>query len=203
MTIEKKIESVQEYNLLKLLKANSSLKRFGVEWIKLDHNLCRAFATNEFAMIVADIEPNQWHDIFDGLPELVFITKLKRDEVHYFEGKDLEKFNYLSVYLSVFEAVGKEPNYQPVMHFDLNLLRNLTDKFDDVYFVKQSGLVLFMKMEGDKYPAGSYYGALMPKTITQDKTADIIEALSSLATDGEIRRQRVDDLREFGQGGDA
>jgi len=199
MSIERKIGSVQEYNLLKLLKANSSLKRFGVEWIKLDHNLCRAFATNEFAMIVADIEPNQWHDIFDGLPELVFITKLKRDEVHYFEGKDLEKFNYLSV----FEAVGKEPNYQPVMHFDLNLLRNLTDKFDDVYFVKQSGLALFMKLEGDKYPAGSYYGALMPKTISKEETAEIIDALSSLATDGEIRRQWVDDLREFGQGGDA
>ena len=76
MTIEKKIESVQEYNLLKLLKANSDLKRFGVEWIKLDHNLCRAFATNSYALIIAELEPNQWHDIFDGLPELVFITKL-------------------------------------------------------------------------------------------------------------------------------
>ena len=54
MTIEKKIESVQEYNLLKLLKANSSLKRFGVEWIKLDHNLCRAFTTNGYAIIVAN-----------------------------------------------------------------------------------------------------------------------------------------------------
>jgi len=199
MTIEKKIESVQEYNLLKLLKANSSLKRFGVEWIKLDHNLCRAFATNEFAMIIADLEPNQWHDIFDGLPELVFITKLKRDEVHYFEGKELVYYNYRTV----FEVVGKEPNYQPVMQFDLELLRNLTDKFDDVYFVKQSGLALFMKLEGDKYPAGSYYGALMPKTISQEETADIIEALSSLATDGEIRRKWVADLREFAQGGDA
>jgi len=199
MTIEKKIESVQEYNLLKLLKANSSLKRFGVEWIKLDHTLCRAFATNEFAMIVADLEPNQWHDIFDGLPELVFITKLKRDEVHYFEAKELVYYNYRTV----FEAVGKEPNYQPVMHLDLKLLRNLTDKFDNIYFVKQSGLALFMKLEGDKYPAGSYYGALMPKTISQEEIADIIEELSSLATDGEIRRQRVDDLREFGQGGDA
>jgi len=199
MSIEKKIESVQEYNLLKLLKANSDLKRFGVEWIKLDHNLCRAFATNAYALIIAELEPNQWHDIFDGLPELVFITKLKRDEVHYFEAKELEKFNYLSV----FEAVGKEPNYQPVMHFDLELLRNLTDKFDDVYFVKQSGLALFMKLEGDKYPAGSYYGALMPKTISQEETADIIEALSSLATDGEIRRKWVADLREFAQGDNA
>ena len=194
-TFEKKIESVQEYNLLKLLKANSSLKRFGVEWIKLDHTLCRAFATNEFAMIVADLEPNQWHDIFDGLPEVIFIDKLKRDEVHYFEAKELVYYNYLSV----FEAVGKEPNYQPVMHLDLKLLRNLTDKFDDVYFVKQSGLALFMKLEGDKYPAGSYYGALMPKSITQEETAKIIEALSSLATDGDIRRQWVDDLREFAQ----
>jgi len=199
MTIEKKIESVQEYNLLKLLKANSDLKRFGVEWIKLDHNLCRAFATNEFAMIIADLEPNQWHDIFDGLPELVFITKLKRDEAHYFEGKELVYYNYRTV----FEVVGKEPNYQPVMQFDLELLRNLTDKFDDVYFVKQSGLALFMKLEGDKYPAGSYYGALMPKTISQEETAKIIEALSSLATDGEIRRQWVADWREFAQGGDA
>ena len=199
MTIEKKIESVQEYNLLKLLKANSDLKRFGVEWIKLDHNLCRAFATNEFAMIIADLEPNQWHDIFDGLPELVFITKLKRDEVHYFEGKELVYYNYRTV----FEVVGKEPNYQPVMQFDLELLRNLTDKFDDVYFVKQSGLALFMKLEGDKYPAGSYYGALMPKTISQEETADIIEALSSLATDGEIRRQWVADWRGFAQGGNA
>jgi len=195
MTIEKKIESVQEYNLLKLLKANSSLKRFGVEWIKLDHTLCRAFATNEFAMIVADLEPNQWHDIFDGLPEVIFIDKLKRDEVHYFEAKELVYYNYLSV----FEAVGKEPNYQPVMHFDLELLRNLTDKFDNIYFVKQSGKALFMKLEGDKYPAGSYYGALMPKTISQEETAKIIEALSSLATDGEIRRQWVADLREFAQ----
>ena len=195
MTIEKKIESVQEYNLLKLLKANSSLKRFGVEWIKLNHKLCRAVATSGYAMIVADLEPNWWHDIFDGLPELTFITKLKRDEVHYFEGKELEKFNYLSI----FEAVGKEPEYKPVMHFDLNLLSKLTDKFDDVYFVKQSGLALFMKLEGDKYPAGSYYGALMPKTISQEETAKIIEALSSLATDGEIRRQRVADLREFAQ----
>ena len=152
-TFERKIESTQEYNLLKLLKANSNLKRFGVEWIKLNHELCRVFATNGYAMIVADLEPNWWHDIFDGLPELTLITKLKRDEVHYFEGKELENFNYLSV----FEAVGKEPNYQPVMHFDLELLRNLTDKFDDVYFVKQSGLALFMKLEGDKYPAGSYY----------------------------------------------
>jgi len=199
MTIEKKIESVQEYNLLKLLKANSSLKRFGVEWIKLDHNLCRVFATNEFAMIVADLEPNQWHDIFDGLPEVIFIDKLKRDEVHYFEAKELVYYNYLSV----FEAVGKEPNYQPVMHFDLKLLRNLTDKFDNIYFVKQSGKALFMKLEGDKYPAGSYYGALMPKSITQEETAKIIEALSSLATDGEIRRKWVADLREFAQGGDA
>ena len=199
MTIEKKIESVQEYNLLKLLKANSSLKRFGVEWIKLDHNLCRAFATNEFAMIVADIEPNQWHDIFDELPDFVFIDKLKRNEVHYIDGVKFDRVKYSTV----FEAVGKDPNYQPVMHLDLKLLRNLTDKFDDVYFVKQSGLALFMKLEGDKYPAGSYYGALMPKTISQEETADIIEALSSLATDGEIRRQWVDDLREFGQGGDA
>ena len=199
MSIEKKIESVQEYNLLKLLKANSSLKRFGVEWIKLDHNLCRAFATNGYAIIVAELEPNQWHDIFDGLPELVFITKLKRDEVHYFEAKELEKFNYLSV----FEAVGKEPNYQPVMHLDLKLLRNLTDKFDDVYFVKQSGAALFMKSEGDKYPAGSYYGAIMPKTISKEETAKIIDALGSLATDGEERRQWVADLREFAQGGDA
>jgi len=39
----------------------------------------------------------------------------------------------------------------------------------------------------------------MPKTISQEETADIIEALSSLATDGEIRRQRVADLREFAQ----
>ena len=199
MSIEKKIESVQEYNLLKLLKANSDLKRFGVEWIKLDHNLCRAFATNSYALIIAELEPNQWHDIFDGLPELVFITKLKRDEVHYFEAKELVYYNYRTV----FEAVGKEPNYQPVMHFDLELLRNLTDKFDDVYFVKQSGLALFMKMEGDKYPAGSYYGALMPKTISQEETAKIIEALSSLATDGEIRRKWVADLREFAQGDNA
>ena len=195
MSIEKKIESVQEYNLLKLLKANSSLKRFGVEWIKLDHTLCRAFATNEFAMIVADLEPNQWHDIFDGLPEVIFIDKLKRDEVHYFEAKELVYYNYRTV----FEAVGKEPNYQPVMHFDLKLLRNLTDKFDNIYFVKQSGKALFMKLEGDKYPAGSYYGALMPKSITQEETAKIIEALSSLATDGDIRRQWVADLREFAQ----
>jgi hypothetical protein len=144
-------------------------------------------------MVIADLEPNQWHDIFDGLPELVFITKLKRDEVHYFEAKELEKFNYLSV----FEAVGKEPNYQPVMHFDLKLLRNLTDKFDDVYFVKQSGLALFMKLEGDKYPAGMYYGALMPKSITKEESAKIIEALSSLATDGEIRRRWVADKREI------
>ena len=161
--------------------------------------MCRAFVKNAYALIIADLEPNQWHDIFDGLPELVFITKLKRDEVHYFEAKELEKFNYLSV----FEAVGKEPNYQPVMHFDLELLRNLTDKFDDVYFVKQSGLALFMKLEGDKYPAGSYYGALMPKTISQEETAKIIEALSSLATDGDIRRQWIADLREFAQGGNA
>ena len=194
MSIERKIGSVQEYNLLKLLKANSDLKRFGVEWIKLDHNLCRAFTTNGYAIIVADLAPNWWHDIFDGLPELVFITKLRRDEVHYFEAKELVYNN-----LSVFEAVGKEPNYQPVMHFDLELLRNLTDKFDDVYFVKQSGKALFMKLEGDKYPAGSYYGALMPKTISQEETAKIIEALSSLATDGEIRRQRVADWREFAQ----
>ena len=199
MSIEKKIESVQEYNLLKLLKANSSSNPLTSYWIQLNHELCRAFATNAYAIIVADLEPNQWHDIFDGLPELVFITKLKRDEVHYFEAKELEKFNYLSV----FEAVGKEPNYQPVMHLDLKLLRNLTDKFDDVYFVKQSGLALFMKLEGDKYPAGSYYGALMPKSITQEETAKIIEALSSLATDGEIRRQWVADLREFAQGGNA
>ena len=198
-TIEKKIESVQEYNLLKLLKANSDLKRFGVEWIKLDHNLCRAFATNEFAMIIADLEPNQWHDIFDGLPELVFITKLKRDEVHYFEGKEIVYYNYRTV----FEVVGKEPNYQPVMQFDLELLRNLTDKFDDVYFVKQSGLALFMKLEGDKYPAGSYYGALMPKSITQVETAKIIDALSSLATDGEISWKWVADWRGFAQGGNA
>ena len=194
-TFERKIESTQEYNLLKLLKANSSSNPLTSYWIQLNHELCRAFATNAYAIIVADLEPNQWHDIFDGLPELVFITKLKRDEVHYFEAKELEKFNYLSV----FEAVGKEPNYQPVMHLDLKLLRNLTDKFDDVYFVKQSGLALFMKLEGDKYPAGSYYGALMPKSITQEETAKIIEALSSLATDGEIRRQRVADLREFAQ----
>ena len=194
-TFERKIESTQEYNLLKLLKANSSSNPLTSYWIQLNHELCRAFATNAYAIIVADLEPNWWHDIFDGLPELVFITKLKRDEVHYFEAKELEKFNYLSV----FEAVGKDPNYQPVMHFDLNLLRNLTDKFDDVYFVKQSGLALFMKLEGDKYPAGSYYGALMPKTISQEETADIIDALSSLATDGDIRRQWVADLREFAQ----
>ena len=199
MSIERKIGSVQEYNLLKLLKANSDLKRFGVEWIKLDHNLCRAFATNAYALIIADLEPNQWHDIFDGLPEVIFIDKLKRNEVHYIDGVKFDRVKYSTV----FEAVGQEPNYQPVMHLDLELLRNLTDKFDDVYFVKQSGLALFMKLEGDKYPAGSYYGALMPKSITQEETADIIEALSSLATDGEIRRQRVDDLREFGQGGDA
>ena len=195
MTIEKKIESVQEYNLLKLLKANSDLKRFGVEWIKLDHALCRVFATNGYAIIVAELEPNQWHDIFDGLPEVIFIDKRKRDEGHYFEGKEIVYYNYRTV----FEAVGKEPNYQPVMHLDLKLLRNLTDKFDDVYFVKQSGLALFMKLEGDKYPAGSYYGALMPKSITQEETAKIIEALSSLATDGDIRRQWVADLREFAQ----
>ena len=77
MSIERKIGSVQEYNLLKLLKANSSLKRFGVEWIKLDHALCRVFATNEFAMIVAYLEPNQWHDIFDGLPEVIFYRQAK------------------------------------------------------------------------------------------------------------------------------
>ena len=198
-TFERKIESTQEYNLLKLLKANSNLKRFGVEWIKLNHELCRVFATNGYAMIVADLEPNWWHDIFDGLPELTLITKLKRDEVHYFEGKELENFNYLSV----FEAVGREPNYVPVMHLDLNLLRKLTDKFDDVYFVKQSGLALFMKLEGDKYPAGSYYGALMPKTITKEDASEIIEALASLATDGEIRRKWVADLREFAQGDNA
>ena len=56
MTIERKIESVQEYNLLKLLKANSDLKRFGVEWIKLDHALCRVFATNGYAIIVEELE---------------------------------------------------------------------------------------------------------------------------------------------------
>ena len=195
MSIERKIGSVQEYNLLKLLKANSSSNPLTSYWIQLNHELCRAFATNAYAIIVADLEPNWWHDIFDGLPEVIFIDKLKRDEVHYFEGKEIVYYNYRTV----FEAVGKDPNYQPVMHLDLKLLRNLTDKFDDVYFVKQSGLALFMKLEGDKYPAGSYYGALMPKTISQEETADIIEALSSLATDGEIRRQWVADWRGFAQ----
>ena len=183
--IEKKIESVQEYNLLKLLKANSSSNPLTSYWIQLNHELCRAFATNAYAIIVADLEPNWWHDIFDGLPDFVFIDKLKRDEVHYIDGVKFDRIKYSTV----FEAVGKDPNYQPVMHLDLKLLRNLTDKFDDVYFVKQSGLALFMKLEGDKYPAGSYYGALMPKSITQEETAKIIEALSSLATDGEIRRK--------------
>ena len=194
-TIEKKIESVQEYNLLKLLKANSSSNPLTSYWIQLNHELCRAFATNAYAIIVADLEPNWWHNIFDGLPDFVFIDKLKRDEVHYIDGVKFDRIKYSTV----FEAVGKEPNYQPVMHFDLNLLRNLTDKFDDVYFVKQSGLALFMKLEGDKYPAGSYYGALMPKTISKEETAKIIEALSSLATDGDIRRQWIADLREFAQ----
>jgi hypothetical protein len=199
MTIEKKIESVQEYNLLKLLKANSSSNPLTSYWIQLNHELCRAFATNAYAIIVADLEPNWWHDIFDELPDFVFIDKLKRNEVHYIDGVKFDRVKYSTV----FEAVGQEPNYQPVMQFDLELLRNMTDKFDDVYFVKQSGLALFMKLEGDKYPAGSYYGALMPKTISQEETADIIEALSSLATDGEIRRQWVADWREFAQGGDA
>jgi hypothetical protein len=66
-----------------------------------------------------------------------------------------------------------------------------------VYFVKQSGLALFMKLEGDKYPAGSYYGALMPKTITKEDASEIIEALASLATDGESRKQLVNDQREL------
>ena len=195
MTIEKKIESVQEYNLLKLLKANSSSNPLTSYWIQLNHELCRAFATNAYAIIVADLEPNWWHDIFDELPDFVFIDKLKRNEVHYIDGVKFDRVKYSTV----FEAVGQEPNYQPVMQFDLELLRNMTDKFDDVYFVKQSGLALFMKLEGDKYPAGSYYGALMPKTISQEEIAKIIEALRSLATDGEIRRQRVADLREFAQ----
>jgi len=39
--------------------------------------------------------------------------------------------------------------------------------------------------------------------ITQEETAKIIEALSSLATDGEIRRQWVADWRGFAQGGNA
>ena len=199
MTIEKKIESIQEYNLLKLLKANSSSNPLTSYWIQLNHELCRAFATNAYAIIVADLEPNWWHDIFDGLPDFVFIDKLKRNEVHYIDGVKFDRVKYSTV----FEAVGQEPNYQPVMHLDLELLRNLTDKFDDVYFVKQSGLALFMKLEGDKYPAGSYYGALMPKTITQEETAKIIEALSSLATDGDIRRQWIADLREVAEGSDA
>ena len=194
-TFERKIGSVQEYNLLKLLQSNTNQTRLGMEWIQLNHELCRAFATNGYAMVIADLEPNWWDDIFDGLPELVLITKLNRNEAHYFDGKELDKIKYRSI----FEAIGKEPEYEPVMHLDLKLLRNLTDKFDDVYFVKQSGLALFMKLEGDKYPAGSYYGALMPKTISQEEIAKIIEALRSLATDGEIRRQRVADLREFAQ----
>ena len=135
-----------------------------------------------------------WADEINGKGVIYEMIDENNNRCGYdFEGKELVYYNYRTV----FEAVGKEPNYQPVMHLDLELLRNLTDKFNDVYFVKQSGLVLFMKLEGDKYPAGSYYGALMPKSITQVETAKIIDALSSLATDGEIRRQWVADLREF------
>jgi ssDNA-specific exonuclease RecJ len=71
-------------------------------------------------MVVADLEPKWWKEIFGSLPELVFITKLNHDEVHYFDGEELERLKYRKI----FEAIGQEPEFDPVMHFNLKLLSN-------------------------------------------------------------------------------
>lgn len=193
--IEKKIESAQEYNLLKLLKANTNPNQYGFQYVHLEHDLCRAFASNSYAIVIADLEPNWWQDIFGSLPEFVYITNLNKDRFIYSDGEKLDKF----LYQKIFEAAGKEPEYQPVTHFDLKLLRNLIDKFDDVYFVKGAGQALYMQLEGDKYPHGKYYAAIMPMTITKEQADKIIEALGSLAiaAAAENRRRWVADKREI------
>lgn len=192
-TIEKKIESVQEYNLIKLLKANTNPSRLDMKYLRLNHELCRAFATNGYVIIIADLEPNEWNEIFGSLPELVFINKLNRNEIWYFK----PKAESIISYIPIFEAVGKEPEYQPVTHLNLKLLKNLIDKFDDIYLVKQAGQALFMRLEGDKYPHGKYHGAIMPKTITKEETDKIIEYLASFATDCDNRKQYVMDKKDF------
>lgn len=187
---EKQIESVQEYNLLKLLKANADQSTWGIQ---LEHEFCRVITTDGSAMIVADLDPEQWDAIFGLYPHHVAIHKLTRDKVDYSNYEPVYKIAYGPIY----DAIGEVPRYFPVMHFDLKFINNLTQNFDEVYFVKQSGQALFMELVGDKYPAGSYYGVVMPMAIDKVETDHIVNGMRSVCTDeNSARKIYISDKRQ-------
>ena len=187
---EKQIESVQEYNLLKLLKANTDPSRWGIQ---LEHEFCRVITTDGWAMIVADLDPEQWDAIFGLYPHHVAIHKLTRDKVDYSYYDPVYKIAYGPIY----DAIGEVPRYFPVMHFDLKFINNLTQNFDEVYLVKQSGQALFLELVGDKYPAGSYYGVVMPMVIDRVETDHIINGMKSVCTNkNSARKIYISDKRQ-------
>ena len=180
-TIEKEIKNTKEYNLLSLLNANTNPHQAGFEYIRLDHNLRRAFVCDRYKLLVVTLEPEPWNEIFGSLPELLTITKLRKDSVAYVTGDEF----FRPEYASIFSAVGQEPNYTPVAVFDLELLNCLTSKFDYVYFVKQAGSVLFMRLIGDKYPPGEYLAGIMPLKCDDDKINETLELLKELGNENE------------------
>jgi len=179
--IERKIKNTKEYNLLSLLNANTNPHQAGFEYIRLDHNLRRAFVCDRYKLLVVTLEPEPWNEIFGSLPELLAITKLRKDSVTYDTGDEFLRPEYASI----FSAVGQEPNYTPVAVFDLELLNCLTRKFDYVFFVKQSGSVLFMRLIGDQYPAGEYLAGIMPLKCDDDKINETLELLKELGNENE------------------
>jgi len=173
MNVEKLIQSQEEYNLLKLLVANTNKDRLWFESLHLDHKRKRVVVSNSYALLVVELSGEWWQRIFSDYPESVFVTKLRRDIVCASEMEELHDRSFAPI----FDPVGTEPFYKQVYRMDCEYLTNLIDPFEKVDFVKYSGMTLFMRLTGGKLPDGKYIAALAPVSITDDVQREVLNEL--------------------------
>jgi len=173
MNVEKLIQSQEEYNLLKLLVANTNKERLWFESLHLDHKRKRVVVSNSYALLVVELSGEWWQRIFSDYPERVFVTKLRRDIVCASEMEELHDRSFAPI----FDPVGTEPFYKQVFRMDCEYLTNLIAPFEKVDFIKYSGTTLFTKLTGGKLPEGKYIGALAPVSITDDVQKEVLKEL--------------------------
>ena len=173
MNVEKLIQSQEEYNLLKLLVANTNKERLWFESLHLDHKRKRVVVSNSYALLVVELSGEWWQRIFSDYPERVFVTKLRRDIVCASEMEELHDRSFAPI----FDPVGTDPFYKQVYRLDCEYLTNLIAPFEKVDFIKYSGTTLFMKLTGGKLPEGKYFAALAPVSITDDVQREVLNEL--------------------------
>ncbi len=173
MSVEKLIQSQEEYNLLKLLVANTNKDRLWFESLHLDHKHKRVTVSNSYNLLVVELSDEWWQRIFSDYPERVFVTKLRRDIVCASEMEELHDRSFAPI----FDPVGTEPFYKQVYRLDCEYLTNLIAPFEKVDFVKYSGMTLFMRLTGGKLPDGKYIAALAPVSITDEMQREVLNEL--------------------------